>query len=206
MKTYYIGGSPCAGKSTVAERLSKEYDLYYFKVDDFLDTYTKLGASKGYPICKKTIEMNAEQIWMREPVLQCEEEFEFYEEVFDYVLADLRQRNLQNGIITEGAAYVPKLIKRLDIPRNRYVSITPTKEFQVAHFRKREFVPYVLDGCGDKEKAFCNWMERDVLFAQEVRKQCYENNFYSIINDGTLGIDELVNRVAVHFGFRDSTR
>ncbi len=44
MKSYYIGGSPCAGKSTVAEILSQEYDLYYFKVDDFLDGYTKLGA------------------------------------------------------------------------------------------------------------------------------------------------------------------
>lgn len=39
---YYIGGSPCAGKSTVAEILSQKYDLYYFKVDDFLDDYTKL--------------------------------------------------------------------------------------------------------------------------------------------------------------------
>ena len=33
--TYYIGGSSCAGKSTVAEMLSQKYDLYYFKVDDF---------------------------------------------------------------------------------------------------------------------------------------------------------------------------
>lgn len=34
--TYYIGGSPCSGKSTIAEIPSKRYDLYYFKVDDFL--------------------------------------------------------------------------------------------------------------------------------------------------------------------------
>ena len=49
MNTYFIGGSPCSGKSTVAEILAKKYDLYYFKVDDFLDgtkflsgTYRKL--------------------------------------------------------------------------------------------------------------------------------------------------------------------
>lgn len=132
--TYYIGGSPCAGKSTVAEMLSQKYDLYYFKVDDFLDDYTKQGALKGYPICKKTVEMNAEQIWMREPLLQCREEFEFYEEIFEYVLADLKRINSKNGIITEGAAYVPKLIKQLGIPSSRYISITPAKEFQVFHF------------------------------------------------------------------------
>ncbi len=90
MNTYYIGGSPCAGKSTVAEILSRKYNLYYFKVDDFLDEYTKLGALKGYPICKKTVTLTPEQIWMREPALQCMEEFEFYKEVFEYILADIK--------------------------------------------------------------------------------------------------------------------
>ncbi len=111
INTYYIGGSPCAGKSTAAEILSEKYNLYYFKVDDFLDGYTKSGALKGYPICKKNIELNAEQIWMREPSLQCAEEFEFYKEIFEYVLADLQKIRCENGIITEGAAYIPNLMK-----------------------------------------------------------------------------------------------
>ena len=29
-KVLIIGGSPCSGKSTVAERISKEYGAYYF--------------------------------------------------------------------------------------------------------------------------------------------------------------------------------
>lgn len=69
MNIYYIGGSPCSGKSTIAGILSKKYDLYYFKVDDFLNEYTQTGALKGYEICKKQVELTAEQIWMR-----CDEE------------------------------------------------------------------------------------------------------------------------------------
>ena len=203
INTYYIGGSPCAGKSTVVEILSKKYDLYYFKVDDFLDNYTKLGALNGYPICKKTVEWNAEQIWMREPLLQCEEEFEWYREVFEYVTADLKQINCKNGIITEGAAYVPELIKQLGVPKGRYIAITPTPEFQVYHFRKREFVPYVLEGCSDTEKAFSNWMGRDILFAKEVQKQCLEKEYVSVINDGNIRIEELVDIVSTHFGLSD---
>ena len=30
MNIYYIGGSPCAGKSSVAEILCSKYNLYYF--------------------------------------------------------------------------------------------------------------------------------------------------------------------------------
>lgn len=78
MNIYYIGGSPCAGKSTVAGILSQRYSLYYFKPDDFLDRYMQAGTRKGYPICRKTAGMNAEQVWMREPLLQCREELDIY--------------------------------------------------------------------------------------------------------------------------------
>ena len=54
-----------------------------------------------------------------------------------------------------------------------------------------------------KKKLLKTGWARDVLFAKEVRKQCRQYQYYSIINDGSLGIDELVSRTAVHFGFCD---
>ncbi len=200
MNIYYIGGSPCSGKSTVAEILSEQYDLYYFKVDDFLDSYTKQGALKGYPVCRKQVELTPDQIWMRDPVLQCREELIYYEEVFEFIERDLEQIKNVNGVITEGAAYVPGLIRDAQIPENRYLSITPTKEFQLFHFRKRTFVPYILRGCSNMERAFDNWMERDILFAGEVRKQCGETGYTSVINDGSMEIAGLADLVATHFG------
>ena len=199
MNIYYIGGSPCAGKSSVAEILSKKYDLYYFKTDDFLDRYMQTGARKGYPVCRKVTSMNAEQIWMREPFIQCREEFDIYREIFEFVETDLKQIEWKGGIITEGAAYLPELMKQSGIPDSRYISITPAKEFQITHYRERDFVPLVLEGCSDKEKAFRNWMDRDVLFAQEVQRQCQKENYISVINDGTMEMDELANLVAAHF-------
>ena len=199
MNIYYIGGSTCAGKSSVAEILSKKHDLYYFKTDDFLDRYMQAGARKGYPVCRKTAGMSAEQIWMREPLLQCREEFDIYREIFEFVAADLDRIEWKGGIITEGTAYLPELMKQFGVPGSRYIVITPTKEFQVIHYRKRAFVPLVLEGCSDKEKAFRNWMDRDVLFAQEVRRQCHKENYVSVINDGNMDLDELANLVAAHF-------
>ena len=143
--------------------------------------------------------MSAEQIWMREPLLQCREEFDIYREIFEFVAADLDRIEWKGGIITEGAAYLPELMKRSGVPGNRYLSITPTIEFQVAHYRKRDFVPLVLEGCSDREAAFRNWMDRDALFAQEVQRQCDKEKYVSVINDGTMGIEELADLVAVHF-------
>jgi Adenylate kinase and related kinases len=199
---YYIGGSPCAGKSTVAEILSQKYGLYYFKVDDFLDGYMQAGARKERSICRKAAGRNAEQTWMREPLFQCREEFDIYREIFEFVTEDLKQIDRKGSIVTEGAAYIPELMKQSGIPGSRYISITPTEEFQITHYRKREFVPLVLEGCSDKETAFRNWMDRDILFAQEVQRQCRKEKYVSVINDGTMKIDELAGLVAAHFGLK----
>ena len=41
---YWIGGSPCSGKSTIAEIIAKKNDLAYFKCDDFM--YKHIEKSK----------------------------------------------------------------------------------------------------------------------------------------------------------------
>ena len=157
------------------------------------------GARKGYSVCRKVTSMNAEQVWMREPLVQCREEFDIYREIFELVATDLKLIDWKGGIITEGAVYLPELMKQSGISDSRYISITPAKEFQITHYRERDFVSLVLEGSSDKEKAFRNWMDRDILFAQEVQRQCQKENYVSVINDGTMEMDELANLVAAHF-------
>lgn len=199
MTIYVIGGSPCSGKSTVAQALSERYGLHYFKVDDHLERYMKQGAADQKACCASAEAMSPEQIWMREPLVQCQEELSIYEEIFPYIVEDLSKIEGAQGIITEGAVYLPHLAKRCHLPVNRYLSITPTKEFQVFHYRQREWVPYVLAQCSDKAKAFENWMERDVLFAKAVQQQCHEYGYTSLINGGGQSAEDLIHDVAMHF-------
>lgn len=53
------------------------------------------------------------------PLLQCREELIFYEEIFEFVIEDLRLIK-EKGIIAEGAAYLPKLMKKLNVSKDRY--------------------------------------------------------------------------------------
>lgn len=198
----YIGGSPCSGKSTIAEILAEKYHLHYFKVDDFLDKYIKQGAEKGCACCKKIEKMSPDEIWMRDPKVQCKEEILIYKEIFGFVWNDLAQIET-DAIITEGAAYLPALMKSCNVSKNRYLSLTPSADFQISHYRKREWISFVLEGCNDKEQAFANWMDRDILFAREVQKQCKEEQYVSMINDGSVEIDACVSKVARHFGLDD---
>lgn len=131
----FIGGSPCSGKSTVAEQITKKYAAHYFKIDDF--------------------------------------------------------------IVTEGAAYTPRVMKKYGI--KNYITIVPTPEFQILHYKEREWIPYVLEGCSNKEKAFDNWMKRDILFAKQVLAECKETKVPCIVNDGTRAEEEIFDTVKEQF-------
>lgn len=200
MPAYIIGGSPCSGKSTVAGALSGRFGLHYFKVDDHLDRYMQLAAADQKPVCKRVAHMSPEEIWMRPPQVQCEEELLIYEEIFEYVLADLEKLDCESGVIAEGAAFLPALIRRLNLPHDRYLSLTPTEAFQRFHYSQREWVPHVLKGCSDKAQAFAFWMGRDVLFARAVRAQCAELGYASVINNGDVPVEQLIEQVTAHFG------
>jgi len=48
-KILFIGGSPCSGKSTVAERIEKEFGMKYFRADDYLDDFMNRAAKRKCP-------------------------------------------------------------------------------------------------------------------------------------------------------------
>ena len=194
MQIYYIGGSPCSGKSTVAEALMKQYGLAYFKVDDYLDDFITRGAAAGLPVCQHIWHMTADEIWLRPPQVQCQEELDFYAEIAPFVAEKLAALAAPH-VITEGAAFLPCLMKEAA----HYIAITPSREFQVSRYRERPWVPHVLRECSDKELAFANWMERDCLFAEEVRRQCAQLRLPHILTDGSVSPVERLRQVASLF-------
>lgn len=194
MEIYYIGGSPCSGKSTVAEALAQQYGLTYFKADDYLEDFTARGAAAGLPVCQHILRMSADETWLRPPHVQCQEEFDFYAEVAPFVAEKLAELHVSR-VIAEGVAFLPRLMKAAA----HYIAITPSREFQISRYSQRPWVPHVLRDCSDKELAFANWMERDALFAEEVRRQCTQLGLPHLLTDGSGSPEERLREVAARF-------
>jgi 2-phosphoglycerate kinase len=195
-KIYYIGGSPCSGKSTIAQMIAEQYGLYYFKVDNYLDEYIRRGNASNKPFSSQALKLSTNETWLRDPIVQNTEELEIYREIFEYILEDLSKLEAPNGIITEGAAFLPELIHAIGVGSNSYICIIPTKEFQYHHYKLRPWVPEILKDCTDKKQAFENWMERDALFAVTVKEEADKLGYRSLITDGTIGVDCVYNQVA----------
>ncbi|WP_092454456.1 nucleoside/nucleotide kinase family protein [[Clostridium] fimetarium] len=197
---YYLGGSPCCGKSTISKMLVDKYDFQYFKVDDFLNTYIEKGAKDGKPLLSKVSKMTLDELWLRNPNIQNEEELKMYCEMFEYILADLIIKASDIPIVAEGAAFLPNLMKKIGISQSKYICMVPTKQFQYEEYLKRPWVPHYLRGCGNKELAFENWMQRDYLYASVVLEDARKLGYHTLVVDGTKSIEE--NYLAVEKIFK----
>ena len=117
-----------------------------------------------------------------------------------YRLTGMERIQTADGIITEGAAYLPELMKQSGVDCRHYLCMTPTRDFQVLHYRERDWIPYILEGCSDREKAFQNWMERDALFAEDVKRSAGELGYRTLLIDGSAGEDDIFREVCRIFG------
>lgn len=199
-EVYYIGGSPCSGKSTVAEALEKQYGLAYYKLDDKLFDYMAQAARDGQPNSAAQMAMELEEMWMRPPAEQCAEELATYEELLPYVMADVAQTGNGGPVVAEGAGFVPALMRGLGVDAAHYVCIAPTEAFQREKYAQRPWIGQYLTGCADPDTAFDNWMSRDALFALEVLRQANSLGYTGITVDGSRGVEEITAQVAALFG------
>ena len=90
-RVLFIGGGTCAGKTTLARHLSLAYGIPLFSADDHLDRYARLAERAGSPVANHVTETDFERFWMRDPVLQFREMWQFYCDIFPFVLADLAE-------------------------------------------------------------------------------------------------------------------
>ncbi len=199
-KAYFIGGSPCSGKSTVAKFLVDKYNFVYYKIDDYEREHLNRSNPKEHPVMQKWVNPIWDEIWMKPVDIQVKEEFQFYRERFEMILNDLKQFSEDDTVIIEGAALLPELINKIGVGKNRIIYLIPSKKFQIEYYSKRDYIKGILSECSNPEKAFLNWMERDHRFGEEVKLQAEQLGYKVIFVDGEKSIEENIELVSKHFG------
>lgn len=198
---YWIGGSPCSGKSSIAEKLAQEFSLLYYKCDDHMLNHINRGAQNDILIMKKYSMMSKDENWLRDVESQVTDVLEFYRNSFDYILDDLSQVSSDNVVLVEGAAILPELIMKHLIDPQKYICLVPTPEFQLIKYPEREWVKEYLRDCSDPPLAFSNWMKRDMMFANEISKSAKELDLIVLSVDGSKTMDENHEITRKHFGW-----
>lgn len=196
---YIIGGSPCCGKSTAAKQIAADYGMEYFEADEYLEECVRRGKKEYKPYCTKQADVYGEEKWMQDPACQAEEELLLYEEILPYMMEILQRKRKDRPVIAEGAVFLPSLMARESAQDQLYVCIVPEKAFQIQHYMERLWAWEVVDSCEDPKEAFSRWMQRDALFAEEVRKQAQARCYPEMVVDGTKTKSEVYEWICQQF-------
>ena len=167
-KVIWIGGSPCAGKSTLATALARRHSLLHYSCDAALNDHLQRSDPANYPILHRLANSAWDELWTRPVEQQIREELAFYEEEFSLILEDLAGFPAGTSIVAEGTALLPELVAPLLRDRRQAVWLVPTATFQREHYARRPWIDDILRQCADPALAFDNWMRRDSGFADAV--------------------------------------
>src|SRR5947209_928431 len=137
---WWVGGSPCAGKSALAATLASRHGLACYHCDEALAAHVRRAAPLAYPMMHKLTTTPWHDLWMRPVEVMIREELAFYREEFPLVLADLRGFPAAAPVIAEGTALLPELVAPHLAAPHRAVWLVPSADFQREHYSQRPWI------------------------------------------------------------------
>jgi 2-phosphoglycerate kinase len=161
----WLGGSPCAGKSTVADAIAARFGWEVYRCDAAYARHVAEADPQHAPTLTRIGHLHGDALWMRPVAEQTATEIALYREEFAFILRDIAALSGDEPVIIEGAALLPELVAPLLGEHAHGAWLVPTPAFQRAHYARRAWAWDVVAACSDPPAAFNNWMTRDIGFA-----------------------------------------
>ena len=196
---FWLGGSPCAGKSSISEILASRFDLEVYRVDEAFEVHAQRCDAVLHPALTKWRSSSWNQRWMQPIDDLVQNAIACYDEHFTMVLEDILSLPNRTPLLVEGTALLPRKVAGVLAERNRAIWVVPTAGFQSRHYSKREWVGEILAQCDNSEAAFHNWMRRDVEFAHWVAAEVNALGLELLQVDGKHTVEDNAMRLATHF-------
>jgi hypothetical protein len=192
---FWIGGTPCSGKTSAAGILAGRHELRIYHCDEAFELHKHQLLTM-----RDILAMSWDQIWMRPLDVMIADEFAIYQEEFAMILDDLRALPAFPPIVAEGTALLPDLVASVLGNTRQAVWVVPSPAFQRERYLRRgEWVQAILSECRDPDQAFRNWMDRDITMAQMVADNASERGLALRTVDGRASIAELADWIEQQF-------
>lgn len=197
---YWIGGSPCAGKSSISQWLAEHWGLEIYAVDSAFDRHIQHLDAHRHPALTRWCNATWDERWMQPADQLLREVIACYSEHFSLVLEDLYALTEQRPLLVEGSALLPRLVAEVAPDPQRMIWIVPTADFQRTYYAQRPWIREILAECRQPEAAFANWMERDARFACWVITEAAGIGGTVLQVDGQQSLPDNARAVVNHFG------
>jgi 2-phosphoglycerate kinase len=196
---FWLGGSPCAGKTSISETISKHFGIEVYHVDEAFEVHAPRFDPFRHPSLTKWLASSCDQRWMQPIDRLVQDVIACYQEHFTLILEDLLAIAKPKRLLVEGSALLPRLVASALSHRSQAIWLIPTADFQRAHYLERQWARGVVAQCSDPDIAFHNWMERDIRFARLIEAEASSLSLPLLRIDERQTIKENEEEVAAHF-------
>lgn len=198
---FWLGGSPCAGKSSVSQILENDFDINVYRVDAAFEKHRGKFDKLLHPALCDWEGSTWNQRWMQPVENLVRDVIKCYREHFSLIIEDVLGFPKDKPLLVEGTALLPQEVSKVLSKRNNAIWLIPTADFQREKYSQREWIYEILKQCDNQETAFQNWMERDAAFADFIINEVERLNLEWLLIDGSKTIEEYATSVAKHFQF-----
>lgn len=199
-RVLWIGGAPDAGKTSVARALARRYGSLRYEYDRADRRHHALLARQSAEY-RAFLAASLDERWVSptpdELVARAEASFR---DRFPLVLDDLAVLRAvpYAPIVVEGFGLTPALVAPHLRSSHQGIWLVPTRRFREESWERRE-KPAFAANTNDPERAAANLRERDEQLTARVREDARAHRLALLEVDGSLALEELVDRVAEHF-------
>jgi len=110
---FWLGGSPCAGKTSISEILAWRLDLDVYHADEAFDIHMQNLEPAHQPALTKWRRSSWNERWMQSIDRLVQNVIACYQEHFDLILKDILTMPKYKSLLIEGTALLPRQIAGL---------------------------------------------------------------------------------------------
>lgn len=185
-RTWWVGGSPCAGKTTTAARLAGELGAHLYSCDAAFERHAGAATQTSGPTLVKVTSWSAQRRLAQPVKVQVADVLALCHEQWPSVLADVEA--VPGPVVVEGAALLPDLVAALGVPAGRAVWMVAAEAFQREHYAQRVWALELARSTRDPGGSFERWMQRDARFAREVAQWARDLGYPVQVTDGSASL------------------
>lgn len=193
----WIGGSPCAGKTSIADALAAKYHGVAYHFDRMEMEHIARSSTVTNPDLMAFLAMDMDHRWLlRSPEEMARNAIASWQGRFPLVLEDLRALPAEALIFAEGPGLFPECVAPLLTDPRQAIWLVSTGPFCMAAREQRRGVHLET-----RDPALClrNIVERDMLMAQYVKQQASGCHFICHEVDGSRSLAQMTALVEQHF-------
>jgi 2-phosphoglycerate kinase len=198
----WIGGTPCAGKTTVAQMLAHQHALRVYHRDAHQEAYLQRADATRHPALSAALASRADwETWYRQsPHTIFEQARRENREAFEFVLDDLEQMPSESAILVEGIGLYPELLKLVSSPEHVVLLVAGEALARKTWEDRSRQTPW-LDGYANPQEIIDNFIAWTCLSADYLQKMAAQTGMTCYTRTLDTHIPDVVQAIETQFGY-----